>query len=1603
MADARKLVKARGRNKAQMTRARNWLRVFDIQSHQIEEVEVRLESIQQAWDEFRVNQNPLEELSEEYEDDGEREAFEAEYYTASATAKALIARHSRPRTAVQEIREADNQNVHHHLQAIVEFPAIQKESYNGLRQLLDHTEKHVRALKKLGEPTDQWSTILVHLMTAKFDNATKREWEIKTAAREVATYTQFIKFTTDRCVMLETLQLDKSKSAKSSVVSGDTKSINANKKSVAAVASEAKSTECLTCSQGKHRIYQCPAFLNLTPQARNKEIKRLKLCFNCFKGGHSIEACGFGTCRLCHKKHNTLLHVTKAKDTESEGVSQSSAIEPKTTSTESQAASAGEFQECRAFLDPGAQLNFMTKELCERLELPQQKNYSPLRGIYNTRTSTLTDTHTTIRSRFNAFEAHLTFSVLPEIIGMIPLSEINKRHVKIPETIKLADPSFHTPGKIDVLLGTVIFWDLLCVGQVKLGRNQPVAQKTKLGWVIGGPLKVESPRKASTAAICLTSTTNTIEAQLERFWKIEEGVPHAEPSENDKICEDEFVRYHKRNAEERFEVRLPLRDSVERLGQSQEVAIKRLKSLERKFAKLPNLKQQYTKFIQEYEELGHMTRIMDPEQTKTTYFLPHHGVVRDDSLTTKLRVVFDASCPTSTGVSLNDILRVGPTIQQDLWSIVLRFRQHKVVITADIKQMYRQILIQNDQRNLQRIVWREDASESIREYRLNTVTYGTASAPFLAIRCLHQLAIENQDKYPETSDIIRNDFYVDDLLSGGEDVDTVRKLKNELTEILQSAGFQLHKWSTNEPTILNTSHLNTSEIKGLPKDDEIKTLGVCWNTTNDCLQYKTQAITKTQRVTKRSVLSTIAQVFDPLGLMGPTIICAKIILQQLWQLKIGWDESLPLPLHTMWVQYQNQVNEINSISIPRRIIGDEPQTIELHGFCDASEASYGACIYVRSTNPSGEIVSRLLCAKSRVAPLKSITLPRLELCGAVTLVKLGKMAQQALSIKFDHVQYWSDSTITLAWIAHRPGELQTFVANRVATIQRTAPEAQWTHVRSKDNPADIISRGATPQALKDSPLWWTGPAWLSSDRREWPSELHSNATDVPELKKQTLLSHCVLSGFELFTRFSSLSRLQRVVAYCLRFKTNTLNKPAREFGPLSVQELRQAMESLIHTTQSNEFAAELSDLQASRRVSTKSKLITLNPFLDENGIIRVGGRLRHANVDQSIKHPIVLPAKHPLTDLIIRDCHLKEMHIGAQGLLAHLRSQFWPLSGRKSIRRVLRKCIACFRVRPNNQVQLMGDLPRSRVTPNRPFFNSGVDYAGPFPIKLSRNKTGKAYLCIFVCLATKATHLEIVSDLTTTAFLNALKRFIARRGRCAKLVSDNGTNFIGANNELRGLTNMLEQERGNVKKFLADQAIQWQFIPAHSPHMGGLLEAAVKSTKTHLKRVIGNQSLTFEELGTIFAQIEAVLNSRPLCATSNDPQDYEVLTPGHFIIGEPLNSFPEPNLFDVLTNRLTRFQLLSQMRQNFWKRWSSEYLTQLQNRYKWQRPTYETIKIGTLVLLKDKDLPPLKWHMARIIETHVANDGYVRVVSVKTSKGVTKRAINQICVLPIDN
>jgi len=362
--------------------------------------------------------------------------------------------------------------------------------------------------------------------------------------------------------------------------------------------------------------------------------------------------------------------------------------------------------------------------------------------------------------------------------------------------------------------------------------------------------------------------------------------------------------------------------------------------------------------------------------------------------------------------------------------------------------------------------------------------------------------------------------------------------------------------------------------------------------------------------------------------------------------------------------------------------------------------------------------------------------------------------------------------------------------------------------------------------------------------------------------------------------------------------------------------------------------------------------------------------------------------------------------LGAQALLVTLQESFWILSARSVIRKILHSCIICCRARAPQVRQIMGDLPKQRVIYTRAFTNVGIDYGGPFSIKLTRNKSCKAYVCIFVCMATKAIHIELVSDLSTPAFLNALKRFVARRGICANIYSDNATNFKGASNELRAFYNLLttSAHREAIQEYCCEYNIQWHFIPPYSSHMGGLWEAGIKSVKTHLRRVLGESLLSFEEMYTILTQIEAVLNSRPISPISNDPSDLRALTPGHFLIGAPLNCIPQPPLEEVPSNRLTRFQYLTQLIQSFWLRWSREYLSTLQQRFKWNRKDQANpISTGMMVLLRDELVPPMKWALGRIVECHPGRDHNIRVVSVKTAKGIVKRAMTRLCILPIED
>jgi hypothetical protein len=458
-----------------------------------------------------------------------------------------------------------------------------------------------------------------------------------------------------------------------------------------------------------------------------------------------------------------------------------------------------------------------------------------------------------------------------------------------------------------------------------------------------------------------------------------------------------------------------------------------------------------------------------------------------------------------------------------------------------------------------------------------------------------------------------------------------------------------------------------------------------------------------------------------------------------------------------------------------------------------------------------------------------------------------------------------------------------------------------------------------------------------------------------------------------------------------------------------VEDLERANVGLIKSIQNKHFYKEIKDLMGkNKQVSSKSKLFRLRPFIDETGMVRVGGRLKNAvALDIFQKQPIILPGDSIYTKLLFQREHVKLMHGGPQAITASIRLKYWPLKARSCSRETVHKCVTCFRFKPIVVQPIMGDMPKERITPSRPFKISGVDFAGPLMIKESLKRKAaviKGYACIFICFVTKAVHIEVVVDLSTKSFLRALNRFFDRRGKCSVIYSDNATNFVGANRHLKEVYELFQsnEHKRCVNEHLTKEGVEWRFIPARSPHYGGLWESAVKSMKNVLFRILGESYLTYEELSTILTRVEACLNSRPLTTMSSNPSDLSYLTPAHFLIGDSFMALPERDETTTPSNRLDRWRRVQQFSQILWKRWSREYLAQVQERTKWAGRKGPKIGIGSIVLLRDENTPPLKWKMGKVIDVKTGNDGIIRSAVVKTENGEFCRAVRQLCPLPFD-
>ncbi|XP_043496406.1 uncharacterized protein LOC122520382 [Polistes fuscatus] len=591
---------------------------------------------------------------------------------------------------------------------------------------------------------------------------------------------------------------------------------------------------------------------------------------------------------------------------------------------------------------------------------------------------------------------------------------------------------------------------------------------------------------------------------------------------------------------------------------------------------------EYLRFMQEYESLDHMRLIAEEEiniPVSQRYYIPHHGIFQQSNEKSKLRVVFDASMTSNSGSSLNDILLRGPNLQLELSDILTNFRLYRYVFVSDITKMYRQILVNESFQDFQRILWRESPELPVRHYRLRTVTYGECCSPYLALRVLLELASAEENNYPAGARAIRQNKYMDDFLVGADELTELMDTRDELRNILSTAGMSLGKWASNDNRVLEgiaVSDRSCPDFSTLDETIFLKTLGIRWNPSGDYFSFNHTSV-PIARLSKRSLLSEGSRIFDPLGWISPVTLLFKLLFQETWIRGVGWDEDLPADMKERWSVLRGSLRDIREVKLPRWI--GSVRDSQIHGFCDASERAYAAVIYVRVRDQSGIMVTRLISSKNKLAPIKTISIAKLELCAAHLLARMLHHLQDNGPFSGAQCFAWSDSKIVLAWLATHPSKWKTFVANRCSHIQELCPGLRWAHVRSRNNPADIASRGAIPDQLIANKVWWSGPEWLS----EFNVAERSKELFTTDEQQKSLVLGVVCTAADFFTdivdRFSSFVRLTRSFSYVIRACKSFKTPSHREIGDLTPDLIQGATLILVRGVQRSYYAREVELLE----------------------------------------------------------------------------------------------------------------------------------------------------------------------------------------------------------------------------------------------------------------------------------------------------------------------------------------------------------------------------------------------------------------------------------------
>ena len=1035
--------------------------------------------------------------------------------------------------------------------------------------------------------------------------------------------------------------------------------------------------------------------------------------------------------------------------------------------------------------------------------------------------------------------------------------------------------------------------------------------------------------------------------------------------------------------------------------------------------------ERYDAVIREQLQRG-IVELVNDEASNTIkeriHYLPHHAVVREDKATSKVRIVYDASAR-STGPSLNDCLHTGPSFGQFIFDILLRFRVHAVALAGDIEKAFLMIKVDERDRDVLRFLWIQNSNAQPVEVitlRFTHVVFGVNCSPFLLNATIRHHMETYKSTDPEFVKKFLLSIYVDDVSFGSDGVQSTYDLYMKAKSRLKEGGFLLRKFITNSEELrhliatneqlsepLTNDTLVKEEDQSYTKctlgttaksDGQHKILGVQWDYIRDQFVFGIDEVAcqmKKVEPTRRNAVSLSARFFDPIGIVSPVIVLFKIFYQQLCAAKVGWDEPLKGELLKGWKSLCEALQSANVMTVPRcyHMITGTCLTARLIGFCDASSKAYAAVVYLR-VEDDDDVSVTFVAAKTRVTPIKTISIPRLELLSALLLSRLVKNVEGALQseLRLNETICYTDSKVTLCWIQGKNHEWKQFVGNRVASIHTVVPPSNWYHCPGKENPADIPSRGMTPSELSQNTLWLSGPSWLQTLEgiAEGPDtnlvmpqecQLELKVTSVSNMLIATEDQGVNIAELINCERFSGTFRLLKTTVMVFRAVRNFLAKIGRTCQVIPndrASEFDQARVIWLRQMQSQ--------LQKCSKFSLWKQQFGL--FVDELNLWRCGGRMGNSALAPAAKYPILLDKQHHLTRLIVMDAHKKVFHNGVRETLTELRASYWLVRGRQLVRKLIFSCVTCRKHegQPYRAVP-PPPLPEFQVTVSRPFEHTGVDFAGPLYVRRTENV--KVWLCLYTCCTTRGVHLDLVENLDAATFIRSLKRFTSRRGIPVRIVSDNGSTFTAAAKVLKRMFTdpALEQH-------LLSCHMRWDFNLEKAPWWGGIFERLVKSTKRCLRKVIGTARLSYDELLTVVTEVEGVLNSRPLTYLSSEDVE-EPLTPSHLMIGYRVMSLPDlpavdfddPTFNASPDNLRGRFKHLLIVTQRFWTRWRKEYLTELRESHRTllaRRKAADVVKNGEIVVIHDESLPRGQWRLGRIEQVIKGSDGHARGVRVRT-------------------